>query len=192
MAISAPSGGGKTTVCNALLKAHPELRRAITCDYYFLSPEEFESKRQKGEFLEWANVYGNYYGTLKSEILSRLKRGEDVIVSVDVQGIASIREQSYRDESLRESLVTLFIALPGIGELKARLAGRGTDSAEVIERRLNTAKAEMETCGGFDYILLSGTREEDFERAQAILLCEKMKRVRLAEGELESFLNSFR
>jgi len=205
LVVSAPSGGGKTTVCNELLAANPDLQRAITCttrapragevngkDYYFLSQEEFRAKRDADEFIEWANVYGNFYGTLKSEIITRLEAGSDVIVSVDVQGVESISRKAKEDPVLGASLVSFFIALPSLESLHKRLQKRATDSVEVIRRRLDTARAEMETCVGFDYILLSGSIKEDYQLAQSILWAEKMKRSRVKPAELENFIASFR
>ena len=204
LVVSAPSGGGKTTVCNRLLASDLGLRRAITCttrapragevdgkDYYFLTKDQFESKKAAGEFLEWANVYGNFYGTLKSEIIRRLESGQDVIVSVDVQGVASIAKMAKSDPVLSASFVSLFIALPSVDALRKRLEGRGSDSPEVIQKRLDTARAEMQTCGGFDYILLSGSMDEDYERAYAVVLAEKMKRSRVSQSDLEKYIGLF-
>ncbi|MBQ7589365.1 MAG: guanylate kinase [Verrucomicrobia bacterium] len=204
LVVSAPSGGGKTTVCNRLLTSDLGLQRAITCttraprsgevdgkDYYFLTKDQFESKKAADEFLEWANVYGNFYGTLKSEIIRRLEAGQDVIVSVDVQGVASIAKMARNDPVLSNSFVSLFIALPSIEALRKRLEGRGSDSPEVIQKRLDTARAEMQTCGGFDYILLSGSMDEDYERAYAIVLAEKMKRSRVSQSDLEKYIGLF-
>ena len=204
LVVSAPSGGGKTTVCNRLLSSDLGLQRAITCttraprpgevdgkDYYFLTKDQFESKKAAGEFLEWANVYGNFYGTLKSEIIRRLEAGQDVIVSVDVQGVASIAKMAKSDPVLSASFVSLFIALPSVDALRKRLEGRGSDSPEVIQKRLDTARAEMQTCGGFDYILLSGSMDEDYERAHAVVLAEKMKRSRVSQSDLEKYIGLF-
>lgn len=204
LVVSAPSGGGKTTVCNRLLTSDLGLQRAITCttraprpgevdgkDYYFLTKDQFESRKAADEFLEWANVYGNFYGTLKSEIIRRLEAGQDVIVSVDVQGVASIAKMARNDPVLSNSFVSLFIALPSIEALRKRLEGRGSDSPEVIQKRLDTARAEMQTCGGFDYILLSGSMDEDYERAYAIVLAEKMKRSRVSQSDLEKYIGLF-
>lgn len=204
LVVSAPSGGGKTTVCNRLLTSDLGLQRAITCttraprpgevdgkDYYFLTKDQFESKKAADEFLEWANVYGNFYGTLKSEIIRRLELGQDVIVSVDVQGVASIAKMAKNDPVLSTSFVSLFIALPSVEALRKRLEGRGSDSPEVIQKRLDTARAEMQTCGGFDYILLSGSMDEDYERAYAIVLAEKMKRSRVSQSDLEKYIGLF-
>lgn len=204
LVVSAPSGGGKTTVCNRLLTSDLGLQRAITCttraprpgevdgkDYYFLTKDQFESRKAANEFLEWANVYGNFYGTLKSEIIRRLEAGQDVIVSVDVQGVASIAKMAKSDPVLSASFVSLFIALPSVDALRKRLEGRGSDSPEVIQKRLDTALAEMQTCGGFDYILLSGSMDEDYERAHAVVLAEKMKRSRVSQSDLEKYIGLF-
>lgn len=204
LVVSAPSGGGKTTVCNRLLASDLGLQRAITCttraprpgevdgkDYYFLTKDQFESKKAADEFLEWANVYGNFYGTLKSEIIRRLELGQDVIVSVDVQGVASIAKMAKNDPVLSASFVSLFIALPSVEALRKRLEGRGSDSPEVIQKRLDTARTEMQTCGGFDYILLSGSMDEDYERAYAVVLAEKMKRSRVSQSDLEKYIGLF-
>ena len=204
LVVSAPSGGGNTTVCNRLLASDLGLQRAITCttraprpgevdgkDYYFLTKDQFESRKAANEFLEWANVYGNFYGTLKSEIIRRLEAVQDVIVSVDVQGVASIAKMAKSDPVLSASFVSLFIALPSVDALRKRLEGRGSDSPEVIQKRLDTARAEMQTCGGFDYILLSGSMDEDYERAHAVVLAEKMKRSRVSQSDLEKYIGLF-
>src|SRR5499427_9462509 len=118
--ISAPSGGGKTTLCQQLLAARPSMTRAVTCttrppregerdgvDYYFLDAESFLKRVQAGNFLEHATVYGNSYGTLKGEVLGKLRQGKDVLLSVDVQGAATIRERAQEDPELKKSLVTV-------------------------------------------------------------------------------------
>lgn len=123
--ISAPSGGGKTTLCHQLLAARPGMTRAVTCttrapregerdgvDYYFLNAESFLKRVQAGNFLEHATVYGNSYGTLKSEVLGRMRQGQDVLLNVDVQGAATIREKAQEDQELRRSLVSVFLTPP--------------------------------------------------------------------------------
>src|SRR5258706_15387891 len=139
--ISAPSGGGKTTLCNGMLKANKSLTRAITCttrtprggekngvDYYFLDPGDFLKRVQAGNFLEHATVYGNSYGTLKSEVLSKLRQGREVLLNVDVQGAASIQAKAEDDEELKLALVTIFLAPPTMTVLEQRLKGRNQDS----------------------------------------------------------------
>src|SRR4051812_8409622 len=120
--ISAPSGVGKTTLCRQLLEARPQMSRAVTCttrppregerdgvDYYFLDAGSFLKRVQAGNFLEHATVFGNSYGTLKSEVLSKLRQGKDVLLNVDVQGAASIRKRAEEDPELERSLVTVFL-----------------------------------------------------------------------------------
>src|SRR5215218_2311097 len=139
--ISAPSGGGKTTLCQELLAVRKDITRAITCttrapragekdgvDYYFLDAGTFLKRVQAGHFLEHATVYGNSYGTLKSEVLGKLRQGKDVLLSIDVQGAATIRERAEEDPELKRALLTIFLAPPSIEILSERLKGRGQDS----------------------------------------------------------------
>src|SRR5438445_2720734 len=120
--ISAPSGGGKTTLCQQLLAARPDMARAITCttreprqgerdgvDYYFLDAASFLKRLQAGNFLEHATVYGHSYGTLKAEVLGKLRQGKDVLLNVDVQGAATIRGRAGEDEELKKALVMTFL-----------------------------------------------------------------------------------
>lgn len=191
--ISAPSGGGKTTLCHQLLAANSNMTRAITCttrpprpgekegfDYYFLDAETFLKRVQAGHFLEHATVYGNSYGTLKSEVLSKLREGKDVLLSVDVQGVASICEKAQEDEELKRALVTVFLTTQTLSELEARLKKRATDSSEVIQKRLGVARQEIAQWQNFHYLIISTSIAEDVRRAQAIIEAEKMRTTRAA------------
>ena len=191
--ISAPSGGGKTTVCQQLLAAQPGMTRAVTCttraprpgekdgaDYYFLDAASFLERVRAGHFLEHATVYGHSYGTLKSEVLDKLRRGSDVLLAVDVQGAAAIREQAQQDPELRRALVSVFLTPPALGVLEERLRKRGTDSPEVIENRLGVARQEIAQWARFDYLLISNSVGEDLRRMLVILEAETMRTERAA------------
>ena len=195
--ISAPSGGGKTTLCHKLLAARPKMSRAITCttrapregerdgvDYYFLNAESFLKRVQAGNFLEHATVYGNSYGTLKSEVLGRLRQGQDVLLTVDVQGAATIRQKAEEDPELGKALISVFLTPPSIGVLEERLRRRGTDAPTVIQKRLGVARQEIVQWKHFDYLLLSGTIDEDLRRMLAIVEAEKMRSDRMQPPEL--------
>lgn len=186
--ISAPSGGGKTTLQHELLKARPEITRAVTCttrdpregetdgvDYYFLDAGSFLKRVQAGNFLEHATVYGHSYGTLKSEVLSKLRSGRDVLLNVDVQGAAAIRAHAEQDAELKPALVTVFLTPPSINILEARLKKRGQDSSQVIAKRLGVARQEIAQWKNFDYLIVSSSIAEDVRRLQAILDAEQMK-----------------
>ena len=180
--ISAPSGCGKTTLCDNVRSALPSVKRAITCttrapregeedgeDYYFLGEDEFLARVEGGEFLENAVVHGNHYGVLKSELRARLAEGNDVLLNIDVQGAATIRERAVSDPILSEALVTIFLNPPDLSELENRLRGRGTDSEEIITQRLVIAKDEIAQSNLFDYTLTSGSREADLEQMLRII-----------------------
>src|SRR5689334_1428377 len=142
--ISAPSGGCKTTLCQQLLAARPDMARAVTCttraprdgeqdgiDYHFLDAASFLRRVQAGNFLEHATVFGHSYGTLKTEVLEKLRQGKDVLLNVDVQGAATIRAKAKEDAELRRALFTVFLTPPSFAVLEQRLRKRATDSTAV-------------------------------------------------------------
>lgn len=192
--VSAPSGAGKTTVGRGLLESEPGMTRAVTCttrppregerdgvDYHFLSRDEFGRRVDAGEFLEHAEVYGNRYGTLKSEVLRHLAEGRDVLLSVDVQGAETIRVAAASDPVLAGALVSVFIMPPSMEELERRLRGRAQDGAEVIARRLAEAGSEMARWRGFDFVVVSGSRDEDLAAMRGILAVERLRSARTRE-----------
>jgi guanylate kinase len=194
--ISAPSGGGKTTLCQQLLKAHPDMTRAITCttraprkgerdgvDYHFFSAAEFLKRLQAGNFLEHATVYGNSYGILKSELVGKLRSGRDVLLNVDVQGAATIRERAESEPELKRALITVFLTPTPLTVLEERLKKRGADSAAVIQKRLAVARQEIAQWKNFDYLLTSTTKPEDLRRMLAIVEAEKMRTARAEAPE---------
>ncbi len=190
--ISAPSGGGKTTVMNGLLAAMPGLQRVVTCttrpprpterdgvEYHFLRPGEFEVRVARGEFLEHADVYGNRYGTRREAVLDLLNAGSDVILSLDVQGAATVRRLATSDPVLKPALVTAFITPRSLAELECRLRSRAGDSEAVIQKRLASAEQEILQWPTFDYLVVSDTRASDLARIQSIFAAEKSRCSRL-------------
>ncbi len=187
--VSGPSGSGKTTLCQNLRAVEP-LYYTISCTtrpqrpgevhgehYFFLSDTEFAQKITSGEMLEHATVHGRSYGTLKAEVLPRLRAGQDVIMDLDTQGAAQIR--ACLDEEIAAARVDIFI-LPTTAEtFRQRLAARDSESAEQVELRMNNAREEMKHWREYDYALVSGTREEDLTALRTILAAERMKADRL-------------
>lgn len=192
MVISAPSGAGKTTVCEGLIKRNKNIRRAVTCttreprkgekngrDYYFFSAVEFLKRVQSGHFLEHATVYGNSYGTLKSEVRDHLRAGHDVLLAIDVQGAAEVSRQAKLDPELAKSLVEIFILPPSLDELKDRLTKRDSDTPAAMRKRLKEARNEIRQWKHYDYVVVSETRKRDLDRVAAIYEAERMKRARV-------------
>jgi guanylate kinase len=189
LVVSGPSGSGKTTLCRRLADSG-EVRYSISCttraprpgeqtgrDYHFMDRAEFEARLAAGDFLEHAEVHGNFYGSLKSEVVARLDAGEDVVMDIDVQGAAQIRQCA--DPLIRRASVDLFVMPPGEEELRARLSGRGTDSAEIIALRMTNALDEMSHWHEYTYLLVSSTREEDYARFLALVTAERMRASRM-------------
>lgn len=190
--LSAPSGAGKTTLGDNLLLKRKDIIRVVTCTtrqprpgeqhgvhYYFFSMEEFNRRVEAGEFLEYADVYINRYGTLKSEVLGKLRAGHDVLLTIDVQGAATVRQLAKTDPELEQALVTVFLTPPSLKELESRLNGRGTETPEVVARRLQEATRELEQAPHFDYLLLSETREKDLAALEEIIHAEHRRTKRL-------------
>lgn len=189
LVVSGPSGSGKTTLCRRLADSG-EARYSVSCttrqprpgevdgkDYHFLSHEDFQLRLAAGDFLEHAEVHGNHYGSLKSEVLAHLDAGLDVVMDIDIQGAMQIR--GCTDEKIRRSFVDLFVMPPGEDELLARLSGRGTDSKETIALRMTNALGEMAHWREYSYQMLSSTREEDYARILALVEAERMRSSRI-------------
>jgi guanylate kinase len=189
--ISAPSGGGKTTLCNQLLASRPGMVRAITCttraprpgekdgvDYYFFSAAEFQRRVKADEFIEHATVFGCAYGILRSELLDKLHSGRDVLLNVDVQGAETIRGRVQKVPELKSALVTVFLTPPSWSVLAERLRKRNSDAPEEVQKRLGVAKHEVSFWRHFDYLLISTSVAEDLRRMLAIVEAEKMRALR--------------
>ncbi|HKS75291.1 MAG TPA: guanylate kinase [Terriglobales bacterium] len=180
--ISAPSGSGKSTLVNEVLSQMTGLEFSVSyttraprgseksgCEYYFVSRQEFERMIDANEFLEYANVFGNYYGTAKSFLRNATGKGEDLLLDIDVQGAEQIKKK------LPEA-VSIFILPPNRKELESRLRHRSLDSEQVIERRLAKARSEIENYEKYDYILVNDRLEDSVELLKSILLAVRLRR----------------
>jgi guanylate kinase len=180
--ISAPSGAGKTTVVQSLRKTGnffysvscttraPRVGEIEGMHYHFLSHADFLAKLEAGDFLERAQVHGDYYGTLREPVLSNLKNGVDVLIDIDTQGAATIRNSD--DPIIRQALADIFIMPPDVEELRRRLTKRGTETTQQIESRLATAMREMELWRDYRYTIVSGSVEQDLENVHNIMSAE--------------------
>lgn len=176
--IAGPAGSGKSTLCDRLVDECKEFARVVTTTtrsprageingvhYHFFSPPEFRARIERGEFLEWAKVHGDnesrLYGTLRSSVLDPLKRGQNLVMSIDVQGVESLRRVAAVDPQLHRSLNTVFVVIDH-ERLVARMRARAKDHEEEIARRVATAEAELREAEKFDFRIESRTRDEDF------------------------------
>ena len=186
--VSAPSGAGKTTISSGALRAIADLRMSVSCttrapragevdgrDYTFLDAAEFGRRRGAGEFAESAEVHGFLYGTPREPIERALAKGEDLLLDIDVQGARQMKERYETDA------VAVFVLPPSEAELERRLRTRGTDSDEVIRRRLERAKAEMEQYRSYDYYLINRDVAESIALFASIVAAERVRVSRLGE-----------
>ena len=190
--VSAPSGGGKSSLCQRLLNWSPNLVYSVSCttrpprggeqhgvDYFFLSREEFERRIKAGDFLEHALYNGNYYGTPRQFLEEQLASGKDVLLDIEVQGASQVMKR-VRDGNFayRDSLVTLFLMPPSLELLETRLRRRGTDNDATIRERLALAQQEMARWPEYDYVIVSGHLDDDFAQGKAIVIAEKCRAAR--------------
>ncbi|MBC7346641.1 MAG: guanylate kinase [Clostridia bacterium] len=186
LVVSGPSGAGKGTVCRELLRRLPGLWYSVSAttrpprpgerpgvDYYFISEEEFRRLREADALLEWAQVYGDYYGTPRAPVVERLAQGQDVLLEIDVQGARQVKAR------LPEA-VTVFLLPPSYGELARRLAGRGTEDAAQMRRRLELASFEIERAKEYDYLVVNEEIAQATAKIEAIITAEKCRPQRAA------------
>ncbi|MFA6101013.1 MAG: guanylate kinase [Victivallaceae bacterium] len=193
--VSGPSGTGKTTVCTRVREEMPELKFSVSCttraprageqhgrDYYFLSREEFKRRIDNGEFIEYAEVFSNYYGTLKSEVIDRVEQGEDVFLDIDIQGAMQIRQCSQQDPLLGNCCEFIFIAPPSLEELEKRLRRRASDSEEQIMQRLGKSKLEISYWKHYDYLVINDRLDAAVEDMKSLIRMTRKATKRLEEG----------
>jgi len=196
LVVSAPSGAGKTTLCRRLLEALPHLAFSVShttrapraaerdgVDYHFVSREEFETRRRAGDFLEWAVVGGEQYGTSAAAVEAILASGRDALLDVDTQGAAAVRR-------VKPEAVLVFILPPGPEALRARLLARGSESEESLERRLRLAAAEVARAGEYDYQVINDDVDAAFDRLRAIVVATRCRTARLRD-RLETIAAKF-
>jgi guanylate kinase len=183
--LSSPSGAGKTTISHMLLDADEEIRLSVSATtrpirpgeidgqhYHFVSDAEFDRMIDEDAFYEWAHVFGHRYGTPKAHIRAGLKDGQDFLFDIDWQGTQQLFQKDQQD------VVRVFILPPSLEELRRRLTGRGTDSAEVIDGRMQRARAEISHWDGYDYVVVNDDVAVCFAKVREILHAERMKRAR--------------
>ncbi|MBQ9089242.1 MAG: guanylate kinase [Lentisphaeria bacterium] len=193
--ISGPSGVGKSTLVKQVRAQLPSLEFSVSCttrapragevdgrDYFFLAEDEFEAKVQQGEFIEYAGVFAHRYGTLKSEVLNRLRRGADVILDIDVQGARLIRQAALADEEIAHAAQFIMIVPPDIATLEARLSGRNSETPESLKLRLAGAKSELANFRLYDYLVVNDDLDTAAEELISLLKCMRMRTATI-EGE---------
>jgi guanylate kinase len=194
--ISAPSGSGKSTLVRMLLEAVEGVDFSVSYttrlprpgerdgeSYRFVPREQFLAMRDAGQLLEWAEVFGNFYGTPRLALEEAQRRGHDLVLDIDVQGAAQLKKQL-------PDAVTVFILPPSRAELEKRLRSRSLDADAVIRRRLRDARREIANYSAYDYVLVNDQLDRAAERLKGILLAERCRRQR-AEAVLQPILHSF-
>ena len=183
--LSSPSGAGKTTLSRMLLEADPEIKLSVSATtrpprpgeedgvhYHFVSDAEFDRMVEEDDFYEWAHVFGHRYGTPKGHIREGLKAGQDYLFDIDWQGTQQLKQKDDQD------VVTVFVLPPSLTELRRRLESRAQDTSEVIDARMERARAEISHWAEYDYVVINDNVEECFERVCEVLDAERMRRTR--------------
>ncbi len=193
LVVSGPSGTGKGTICKDIVSKYEDINLSISAttrsprvgevegrSYFFKTKEEFEAMVEKGEFLEYARIYDNYYGTPKKAIFDELDMGRDVILEIEMQGAMQIKK-------VYPEAVFIFVLPPSLQELKSRIIGRGTETEEEIEKRFNSAYDEIKLLGEYDYFIFNNIVEKSSEEILNILQVEKNKVKRYKNNILDMF-----
>lgn len=180
--LSSPSGAGKTTISRMLLERDPHIRMSVSVttrpmrpgeidgrDYHFVDHATFDRMKAEGQFLEHAEVFGNMYGTPRAQIEQGLEAGQDFLFDIDWQGTQQLRQ------SMRVHVVPVFLLPPSLGELRRRLTSRGTDSDEVIERRMARARDEISHWDAYDYVLINQDIDTCYQQVRTILESERLR-----------------
>lgn len=196
--VSAPSGAGKTTLVKLLLEHDRQVRHSVSYttraprtgeqdgrEYHFVGVDAFAAMRERGEFVEWAQVHGNFYGTSRVWLEEQMAKGDDVLLEIDWQGAAQVRQQF-------PAAVGVFILPPSLAELERRLRDRGTDSEEVIQRRLAAALGEMGHVGEFDFVIINNDLTVALADLMAAVRASRLRfaRQRARHADVFGFLNS--
>ncbi len=179
--ISGPSGTGKGTICRSLLKRRPDIFLSVSAttrppragetngkDYHFKDKTEFEAMLARDEFMEWALVYDNYYGTPKAPVTGALAQGRDVLLEIDIKGALKVKQKA-------PEAIYIFVVPPSLEALRARITGRGTDSPEVIAKRLGKSMEELSYLHEYNYVVVNDELEKAVARVESIIIAEKSR-----------------
>ena len=193
LVVSGPSGAGKGTICKALLNKNDQIKLSVSAttrkprngevhgvNYFFIEKEEFTKMIENGEFLEYAQIYDNFYGTPKAAIIECLEKGQDVILEIEMQGARQIKE-------VYPEGVFIFVLPPSLEELKSRIVGRGTETQEEIEKRFSCAFEEINQIVNYDYFIVNEDIEKSVNDVEAIISAEKNKVTRYKNNIIDKF-----
>lgn len=193
LVVSGPSGAGKGTICKEILNRRKDIKLSVSAttrkpregevdgvNYFFLSKEEFSKMVDNGEFLEYASIYGNFYGTPKSAIIECLENGQDVILEIEMQGARQVKE-------VYSEGVFIFVLPPSLSELKNRIVGRGTETADEIEKRFSCAFEEIKQIDDYNYFIINKDVDTSVRELEEIISAEKNKVTRYKENIIEKF-----